>query len=74
MLPRTKLDDPFMPARMKPLNKFKVAIDPRCTRIEHLIELGMLSPQILSSDEVRELSQRVKEYISAMKAKVAPQP
>ena len=41
----------------------KLKIDPTWCRIEALARRGVLSPQMLSSDEVRELSKRVLAYI-----------
>jgi hypothetical protein len=38
-----------------------IPVDPNCSRIEGLAKLGLMSPQILTPDEVRELSRLVLE-------------
>ena len=52
---------------MASYESLKVTLPAECSRIEQLAFLGTLSPQVLTSDEVRELSLSVSDYIKAKK-------
>jgi hypothetical protein len=47
--------------KMVPVIKRGISIDSTYSRVEALAKLGLMSPQILSPDEVRELSRLVLE-------------